>query len=146
MDKKNNMFINKTMTIVVKPQEPKLSGVVFVRDKTHFFINLLGRGTNFLFLALQELEWNSNVISFEGNVKINMCNKLDISGANFSNCLGLLCANGIFSKIKNNVYEYNPHLFFYGDEHVVNKWRERWDCEFDDETCKIKVRMIRKNK
>ena len=75
-----------------------------------------------------------------------MRKRLDISGASFSNCLGLLCANGIFRKIKNGVYEYNPHLFYYADESVVSKWRERWDCDFDDDKCEIKVKIIQDEK
>lgn len=146
MNKKRLTIISKTITISVKNQEPKLSHIVFVKDKTHFLTNLLGRATNFLFLALQKLEWNNNVISFEGEVKIDMRKRLYISGASFSNCLGLLCANGIFRKIRNGVYEYNPHLFYYADESVVSKWRERWDCDFDDDKCEIKVKTIQYEK
>lgn len=146
MNKNRLTVISKATTILVKNQEPKLSHIVFVKDKTHFLTNLPGRVTNFLFLALQKLEWNNNVILFGGEVKTDMRKRLDISGASFSNCLGLLCANGIFRKIGNCVYEYNPHLFYYADESVVSKWRKRWDCDFDDDKCEIKVKIIQDEK
>lgn len=55
MNKKRLTVISKTITILVKNQESKLSHIVFVKDKTHFLTNLSGRVTNFFILSFAKV-------------------------------------------------------------------------------------------
>lgn len=138
-------YVMKKKSIPLKPQRfntPR--DIVLVKSKMHFLSKLNGRVISVLFLTLQNIEWNNNVISFSKNLRGEICSKTDISSAGLSNCLRELCKYGVFKKLGNNIYEYNPHLFYYGDEERVNIWRQRWVCEFNNAECIISVNYINK--
>lgn len=140
-------YVMKKKSIPLKPQGFNIPrDIVLVKSKIHFLSKLHGRVVSLLFLTLQNIEWNNNVISFSKNLRDELCSKTGISSAGLSNCLGELCKYGVFKKLSNNIYEYNPHLFYYADESVVSKWRERWNCDFDDDKCEIKVKIIQYEK
>lgn len=142
----------KKITYVIKKKSIplKLQGfniprdIVLVKSKMHFLSKLHGRVVSLLFLTLQNIEWNNNVISFSKNLRDELCSKIGISSSGLSNCLGELCKYRVFKKLGNNTYEYNPHLFYYGDEEQVNIWRQRWVCEFNNVECIITVNYINK--
>lgn len=72
-----------------------------------------------------------------------MKSKFTITPANLSNYFRGLTNAGILKKLGNNVYIYNPHIFYYADEKVADEMRENFVCEFDDLNLKIKINSIK---
>lgn len=121
-----------------------MQSVIFIKNKTRYFYNLEGRVYRFLFLVIENLTYNNNIIEFGYELKNKLLNELKIQPASLTECIRVLKKQGIFKKIKNNSYLYNPHLFYYADESVAKTWQDSWVCDFKEDSFKINILFIKK--
>ena len=122
----------------------KTNKIIFFKDKQKYLFKLNGKVLLVMFNIMDKLAvFNENKIIVTSDFRQYMNHKFSITPANLSNYLRGLTSTGILKKLGNNVYVYNPHIFYYADEKVAEEMRENFVCEFDEVNLKIKINSIK---